>query len=258
MITRTLEPKIDGRYNADYNGETRRELMEPWVFLRSITLFQDLDPATLRWLADQATRTRFSPGDFIFHQGDPGVSCHIIERGRVRIFVVAEDGREFSLQLLGAGEIIGEMAILEELPRSASVEALEDTWTYELHRETLVRCVQCSPALALRLLRVLSARLRNTTYDAEGLASLTVSERLMRRLEHLGRWTGRAVPGGVRITLPMTQQALATLVGTSRESVNRALVRLQNQGRIRMEEGWIILLDPVFSVATYDSDLDDR
>jgi CRP/FNR family transcriptional regulator len=100
-----------------------------------------------------------------------------------------------------------------------------------------------SPILALSLLRAMSARLRHATEEAEQLASLTVVERLMRRLQQLAGWAGVPVSDGVKIMLPLTQQELAALVGTSRESVNRALVQLRRRGKVRMQDGWLILLD---------------
>jgi CRP/FNR family transcriptional regulator len=164
-------------------------------------------------------------------------------QGRVRVYVTDEEGRELSVRILGVGESVGEMALLEGLPRSASVEALEATVTLELHRDVLISCLQRSPELALSMLRDLSARLRFATAEAKDLASLTVAERLMRRLGQMAEWCGVPVEGGTRITLPLTQQELANLVGTSRESVNRALVRLRRQNQVRLEEGWVILLE---------------
>jgi CRP/FNR family cyclic AMP-dependent transcriptional regulator len=81
------------------------------------------------------------------------------------------------------------------------------------------------------------------TEEAEGLVTLTVSDRLIARLRRLAEWSGRPVKDGVRITLPMTQQELAALVGTSRESVNRALATLRRQGKVHLDNGWIVLLD---------------
>jgi CRP/FNR family cyclic AMP-dependent transcriptional regulator len=219
------------------------ELAERITFLRSLPLFRDLSGDALRHLAAESWPCQFQAGEVIFYQGEPGSTCHIIMQGRVRVFVVGEDGRELAVRILGSGEIVGEMALLEDLPRSASVEALEKTQTLELHRDALLHCLRNSPALALSLLRDLSARLRHATEEAEKLALLTVAERLMRRLRQLAKWSGVPVPGGVRIVPPMTQQELAALIGTSRESVNRALVRLRRQGKVRLEGGWIVLLD---------------
>jgi CRP/FNR family transcriptional regulator len=134
------------------------------------------------------------------------------------------------------------MALFEGLPRSANVETLEETQTLELQRDVLLGLLQQSPKLALNLLQAMSARLRSSTEEAGELASLTVVERLARQLQKLAEWSGTPEPDGIRIMVPMTQQELATMIGTSRESVNRALVQLRRQGKVRMEKGWIVLL----------------
>ncbi len=214
------------------------------AFLRSQPLFRDLQSSELRQLASAAHRHTFDVGTYIFHQGERGAACHILLRGKVRIFVTGEDGRELSVRLLGPGEIIGEMGLFEEAPRSASVITLEPTETVEIGRDALLRSIQRSPSIAIHLLRAMSARLRRTNEDAEWLASLPVVERLYLQLQRLVDWSGTPTEDGSRITPPMTQQDLAALVGTSRESVNRALMRLRQQGKVRLEAGWIIVLDP--------------
>jgi len=219
--------------------------MDRLAFLKSLSLFQGLGDEALRYLVAGSRHRMFQVSETVFYQGETGSTCHIVARGRLRVFVVGEDGRELSVRLFGPGEIVGEMALFEDLPRSASVEALEQTQTLELDRDVLLGCLHRSPALALGLLRSLSARLRYANEEAEGLASLTVHERLMRRLRQLSGWCGTPTPGGVRVTLPMNQQELATLVNASRESVNRALMRLRRQGKVRIEGGWIVLLDDV-------------
>jgi CRP/FNR family cyclic AMP-dependent transcriptional regulator len=234
---------VDGRAGWVYNNRMPAGLTERVEFLRSLPLFRGLSTDVLRRLATESRHRRFRAGEVIFYQAEPGSTCHIVVRGRVRVLLVGEDGRELAVRILGPGEIFGEMALLEDLPRSASVEALEKTETLELHRDVLLYSLRTSPALALSLLRDLSARLRYLTEQAEGLASLTVAERLMRQLRQLAEWSGIPVPGGVRIVPPMTQQELAALIGTSRESVNRALVRLRRQGKLRLDGGWIVLLD---------------
>jgi CRP/FNR family cyclic AMP-dependent transcriptional regulator len=225
------------------NGKAQDPLTERVAFLRSLPLFSGLTGEELRFLAGEAQTREYEAGEVIFHAGDAGYTCHIIVKGRVRIYVIGEDGRELSVSIFGLGEIVGEMALFEDLPRSASVETIEPTTTLELHQNVLLHGLERSPTLARSLLRALSARLRHMTEEAEGLASLTVSDRLIVRLRRLAEWSGRPVTDGVRITLPMTQQELAALVGTSRESVNRALATLRRQGKVRLDNGWIVLLD---------------
>ncbi|MEJ5309579.1 MAG: Crp/Fnr family transcriptional regulator [Anaerolineae bacterium] len=225
----------------NHNGQD--SLTERVAFLRSLPLFAGLNSEELRFLAGEAQTRTYAAGVIIFHAGEPGHTCHIITKGKVRVYVIGEDGHELSVSIFGPGEIVGEMALFEDLPRSASVETIEPTTTLELHQNVLLHGLERSPTLARSLLRALSARLRSMTEEAEGLASLTVADRLIARLRRLAEWSGRPAPDGVRITLPMTQQELAALVGTSRESVNRALGTLRRQGKVRLDNGWIVLLD---------------
>jgi CRP/FNR family cyclic AMP-dependent transcriptional regulator len=235
--------QVAGLPHEGHDTRMQTNSMERLTLLRSLPLFEGLDDKTLSRLADDSRQRRFRAGEIICYQGDPGATCHIILRGRVRIFLAGEDGRELSVRIMRPGEIFGEMALLEGLPRSANVEALEETQTLELHHDVLLDCLRESPALALNLLKALSSRLRSSTMEAEELASLTVVERLTRQLQKLAEWSGMPVEGGVRIMVPLTQQELATLIGASRESVNRALVRLRSQGKVRLEKGWIVLRD---------------
>jgi len=232
---------LSGQYNRRAKG--KEAFKDDIELLRSLPLFKGLDDHALRILSTESWHRTFEAGETLFYQGDLGTTCHLILEGRVRIFVIGEDGRELAIGIFSPGEIIGEMALFEGLPRSASVEALSHTHTLELDQSAVTRCLRRSPTLALRLLRALSARLRSTNEDAEWMMSLSVAERLMRRLRQLAQCSGRRVADGVKIMPPMTQQELATLVWTSRESVNRALSRLREEGKLRLDDGWIIVLD---------------
>ena len=234
---------VDYWRGAGYNNQVTDDMSERANFLKSIPLFQGLSDRALERLAQDMRQHVVPAGELLFLQGDPGHTCHIIEQGKVRVFVLGEDGRELSVRILGPGEIIGEMALFDDQPRSASVEAMEETYTLELHHDVFIQYVRDHPSLALNLLSGLSERLRKVTTDAEELASLTVSERLMRRLQRLAEWAGAPTTGGTRITLPLTQEELATMVGTSRESINRALVRLRREGKVELRNGWIVLAD---------------
>jgi CRP/FNR family cyclic AMP-dependent transcriptional regulator len=234
--------QISQQTNSRRSRCMQADLADRATILQSLPLFKGLDNRALHQLAKNTRLREFQAGEVICYQGDPGSTCHFVIQGRVRVFLVGEDGRELSVRILVPGEIFGEMALLEGLPRSANVEALENTQTLEIAHDVLLDCLRKSPVLALNLLQDLSARLRSSTVDAEELALLTVDERLTRQLHKLAEWSGVPVPDGVRIMVPMTQQELAALIGTSRESVNRALVRLRRQGRVRLEKGWIVLL----------------
>jgi CRP-like cAMP-binding protein len=221
---------------------TTRSNHETLARMRQHQLLRDLDAGALSVLAAEARVRRYDAGEVIFHEGEPGTTCYFLLEGHVRVYGVDAEGHELAINLLRPGEIFGEMALFENLPRSASVAAIDPVEVVELDQDALMRCLRQSPALAFSLLQALSERLRSTTVEAERLARLPVPERLLLRLQRLAQLSGRAVAGGVQVHPPLTQQELAALVGTSRESVNRALVRLRQEGKLRTEGGWITLL----------------
>ena len=108
-------------------------------FLRSLLLFEGLDDRALAQLASDLQPQAVAAGEFIFHQGDTGSTCYLIERGRVRIFILGEDGHELSVRVFGPGEIIGEMSLLDDLPRSASAQTMKETQLLILHQDRLRR-----------------------------------------------------------------------------------------------------------------------
>ena len=161
----------------------------------------------------------------------------------MRIFVLDEDGHELSVRVLGPGEIIGEMALFDDSPRSASAVAMAEARFLILRQQVLQQCIQEHPDFAISLLRALSRRLRQSNDQAGRLASMTVEERLLRQIRAFAKTTGKPMQGSIRITMPLTQSELASLVGTSRESVNRALANLRKRGKLRITEGWIEVTD---------------
>jgi len=210
-----------------------------YSFLRPLRLFDGLDDRALLDLTGNLQRRVLHSGDVIFHQGDSGAACYLIQEGRVRIFVLDEDGHELSVRVIGPGEIIGEMALFDDSPRSASAVAMTETRFLILQQRVLQQCIHEHPHFAISLLQTLSRRLRQSNDQAGRLASMTVEERLLRQIRAFAKTTGKPMRGSVRITMPLTQSELASLVGTSRESVNRALANLRKQGKLRVTEGWI-------------------
>lgn len=215
-----------------------------WNFVRSIPLFAEMDDAELVQIANALKRRSFAAGQTIFFQGDPGNAAYIIESGRVRIYVHGEEGQEVSVVLYGPGDLFGEMALLDRGPRSATATAMEDLMLLALSADDFHRHLRQSHQLALNLMLTLSTRLRETTETIESLATLDVNRRLIKKLLYLARRQGTPTENGIRIRGRLTQQALASLIGTSRESTNRALRALMRKGLIDMRHGRIIILKP--------------
>src|SRR5690606_4423070 len=145
-----------------------------------------------------------------------------------KVYRVAEDGREKTLALLGTGEFFGEMALLDEGPRSAIAETLEPTTLYHLHRNDFMATLTEYPSIALQIIRALSRRIRQTNAQVMDIVFRDVRGRVASTLGELCDRHGVATDAGVRIDLKLTHQELANLVGTARETVSRILAELQD------------------------------
>jgi len=210
--------------------------------LKQAPLFADFPAAELSGLSKHLTRRTFRRGTMIFHKDQAGDTLYIIESGRVRIFLAAEGGEELTPREHGAGEVFGELALLDGAPRSASVEAVEDTVTYTLNRIDFQRYLVEAPQLSLALIKLLSSRLRELTDYAESLAFLNLEARLARELLQLGERHG--VPtNGLEIDRELTQTQLASMIGATRERVNRALKTFRSQRLIEFRGKKIAIID---------------
>jgi len=210
--------------------------------LRKVSLFAGLSDQELEVLADSLGKRTFGKGMIIFHKGSPGQTLYIIESGKVRIFIISESGQEISVNIYGAGDVFGELALLDGLPRSAGAMAMEKTVTLTLHRDDFLRHLEDYPRMAKSIMEVLSTRLRYTTTYAESLSFLDVYGRVAAKLLELADRYG-VQKDGVEIDLRLTQAELATWVVATRESVNKVLGTFRDQGVIKVEAQRITILD---------------
>jgi CRP/FNR family transcriptional regulator, cyclic AMP receptor protein len=210
-----------------------------------------LPAAVLEQLATAMQRRLYKRGQVIFHQDDPGASVHVIESGRIKVVLASPDGEELLLRVLGEGELFGELALLDGRPRSATVIALEDTVTHVLERSSFLDFLRNHPDAALDLCRALAELIRRLTEQVEDLALLDVPRRLERKLLELADAPGESTPQGVRIDVRLTQSELASMIGTSRASVNHYRAALEARGIIRRDGQRIILRRPE-ALSTHD------
>jgi CRP-like cAMP-binding protein len=197
-----------------------------------------------------AVEKRFPRGATIVSKGDPGTSMMAILVGRCRAGNVSAEGKEVTLNVMGPGEILGEIALLDGKPRSADVVALEDTTVMVIERHTFLPFVMRNEKLLERLLIVLCDRLRRTSLALEEIALFDLPARLARLLLKLAADYGRPLPKGgpegegTRIDIKMSQRDLSTLVASSRESVNKQLRVWRDAGIVDLVEGHLIIRTP--------------
>ncbi len=214
-------------------------------FLKKLSLFANISDQQLINIAQDAIPRHFNPGAIIFHEGDPGQVLYLIKSGQIRIFVSGLDGSETSVILIGRpGDIFGELAVIDGLARSATAVALTGTVLYTFSREDFRQHMKFCPQLALNFMKELTLRVRYNTRQVDSFASLDVPQRLARKLMELSNNYGLVEGNGVCINLTLTQSHLASLIGATRESINKSLGDFRRQGWISMNRGKLIILDP--------------
>jgi CRP/FNR family transcriptional regulator/CRP/FNR family cyclic AMP-dependent transcriptional regulator len=199
------------------------ELENEASYLKQVSLFASLPDEDVRTLMSVAKRRTFRSGEVIFHRDDPGQVLYVIKEGKVKICLISPDGQEISLVVFGKGECFGELALLDGLPRSADAIALEKVECYTLQRSDFHNSIMKNPKIAIQVLEVLSKRLRSTDQQVEDLIFLDVYGRVAKKLLELSEAHGAKVDDGTRIEVRLTQQELASMVGASRESVNKVM-----------------------------------
>jgi CRP/FNR family transcriptional regulator, cyclic AMP receptor protein len=192
-------------------------------YLKQVSLFANLADEDIQELMSAAKRRTFRAGEVIFHRDDPGQVLYMIKEGKVKICIISPDGQEISLAVFGKGESFGEFALLDGLPRSADAIALEKVECYTLQRSDFHNAIMKNPKIAIQVLESLTKRLRNTDNMVEDLIFLDVYGRVAKKLLELADAHGVKTDDGVRIDVRLTQQELASMVGASRESVNKVM-----------------------------------
>jgi CRP/FNR family transcriptional regulator, cyclic AMP receptor protein len=199
-------------------------------FLATIPLFSGLPPEELERFAELTRERSYPKGSVILFQDDPGDSLFVLRDGRVKVVLIGEDGREVILGVLEPGAHFGELALIDDQPRSAHVIAMEDAQLLVLRREDFKRRVEANPTVAWALLSELSRRLRRADVKIGGLVLLDVPGRIARLLLDLADENGSE-----QIEKPLTHQTIAQMIGASRETVSRAMKEFQDAGLIRVE-----------------------
>ena len=204
--------------------------------LRRVPLFSDLSEADLQRFAEVAREREYPKNSVILFEDDPGDALYIVSSGQVKVVLIGEDGREVILSVLGDGDFFGEMALIDDEPRSAHVIAMKDSQLLVLRRDDFQAQVEQHPKIALKLLRVLVERLRRADEKIGGLVLLDVNGRVARLLLDMADEGGSA-----RITRRLTHHTIAQMIGSSRETVSRAMRELVDRGLIEVSRREIVV-----------------
>ena len=202
--------------------------------LSDIQLFEGLTPAQLDWVSQRAHRRVFPPGKNVMLIEQPGEAVFIILHGTVKVYT-EQGGRDAILSILGTGDLIGEMSLIDSVGRSASVVTLEDSLMLWMDKVTFNYILDNFPPIARNLVKILSARVRLSDQMIQSLATLDVNGRVARQLLAFAERYGRDAEGMVKIRITLTQSDIADLVGASRKRVNQTMVYFKEEGLVSMD-----------------------
>jgi CRP/FNR family transcriptional regulator, cyclic AMP receptor protein len=219
--------------------------MDEQELLRSVPIFSELTDADFSSLAKVANRRRYPKDSVVFFENEQGDFFFMILEGRIKVTILGDDGREVILSLLGSGDFFGEMALLDNEPRSATAIAVEDSELLSLHRNDFQAVLSDNRSIMVGLIKVLTARLRRANHQISTLALLDVYGRVARVIVDMAREEGRRLKDGRIAFRRATHQEIANRIGTTRETVTRMLKDLERQGLIHVE-GKEMVVQPDF------------
>jgi CRP/FNR family transcriptional regulator, cyclic AMP receptor protein len=227
-----------------------RRVSGPIELLRGHAVLGQLPADILEQLSAYVARRRVERGATIFAKGDPGQGLMALVRGSVRISLPGAGGREVVLNRIGAGEVFGEMALLDGQARSADATAIEDCELLIVDRRNLLHLMHQQPEVAVKLLEVLCARVRRANEHVEDTMFMSLPVRLAKLLV---RFAGADEPPA---RIAITQRELSQMIGVSREATNKQLRIWEKRGWLRLEHGTLTVLDRAALARVEEDDAD--
>jgi CRP/FNR family cyclic AMP-dependent transcriptional regulator len=189
---------------------------------------------------------RYRKGEVIFREGEPAERLFLIEQGRVKLSIASSSGQELLIGVLGRGQIFGELAVIDRGPHAMDARAMEDSCVYAFGSDAFWTLLENTAALARRLLELMVRRLRRADRASQDLVFFDAPTRLARRLLSLAEEHGEQEGQGqeIRITVRVTQEEMAQMIGVTRGSANRLIASFSGRGWIDWNEGQPLLLRP--------------
>lgn len=212
--------------------------------LKNVPMFASFPDESLRLLATLVTRKSVTRGATIMVAGDPTDSLYIVISGRLKVMMSDAEGKEVILAILGSGEFFGEMGLIDDAPRSASVVSIESCELLCVTKREFKRCLAENFEMSMAVMRGLVKRLRDADRKINSLALLDVYGRVARLLIDMSE----EVDGQKVVTKRLPKQDIAKMIGASREMVSRVMKDLQLGGFIEMRGSAILLRETILAI----------
>jgi len=207
--------------------------------LRHVDLFGHLTETQLQELAAKSRELSFRKHAILMTEGDIGESMYVVKSGSVKVYVSDDEGHELVLYQQGVGAVIGDIALLDDEPRSASVSTLEPSTALMIGKQAFLDCLRNSPEMAINIIRSLTQRLRDATEGSRSLALDNVYRRLADKLQELSTQDGAEHPS---LPKKYSHQELGNMIGASREMVGKVMAELIKGEYVQLQDGRLHLL----------------
>ncbi|MFC1515482.1 Crp/Fnr family transcriptional regulator [Thermodesulfobacteriota bacterium] len=204
--------------------------------LSQIPLFENLGPEDLKDLSILLREQKVKKGDVLFRKKSEGNALYFIRQGAIKIVLPSRLGDERIVTIFTAGEFFGEMSLLDGMPRSADAVAVQASRVLILDRSDFLRFLKNNESAIEKILSTLSLRLRKTDELLEDLTFLNIPARFAKKLLEIGETFGQRDGDAVRVSLKLSQQELADMVGATRESINKELRVLREKGLVTVTD----------------------
>jgi len=225
-------------------GAQQRSLQEKLGLLREMDLFAGLSEDDISAIGHATTMTRCTAGQRIMSPDDPPDRIHIVKKGKVRVYRVTPDGKQLTLDIYDKGTILGDMSLLGQEPiPEAFAETLDEAVICTISPQEMRSLVERYPTIGVNIISYLSRRLRDAESELESMAYQRVGQRLARKLVDLSSRFGVKTSRGTLIEARLTQQELAEMIGTTRETLAHTLADFRKRGLLDTEKQQVLIRD---------------
>jgi len=228
-------------------GKAQRpdNLLQRIAFLKEVPLFAPLDEGILAYLANEFRPRQYRKGEVIFHQGDESGSLYVVAQGKVRVYHLSPNGDETTISILTRCGILGEFALIDGQPRSASAQAITACTLLEMAGDRCRHHLETIPGLAFSMCKQLVSKTRWTSMYAEAINRFDAAGRLLHFLLLYKEKFGEEIEAGKAyvVDLGLNQSDLATLVSARRSWVNHILQEWRRRGLVEFDAGRLTILD---------------
>lgn len=212
-------------------------------YLRKLVFFSGIEDEKIDVISRLMIQKKYNKGSIIFTEGEPSEGIYFVKKGRIKIYKNASDGKEHIINIMNTGDVFAEACLFSKMPYPASSEAIEDSETLMIKRKDIEELLNMHPEISVEIIKVMAERLIMVSRQIESLALKDAYGKTAALIVQLFQSQNKNLENGMEITIDLSRQEMANMVGLTRETLTRAMSKLKNDGLIDIVRNNIIILD---------------